>query len=436
MVQEQIGEQTLGTLVDGEFDAGASVETTLVYIGSPVNGFGGAGQRFSLMGVTGVRFVRAEGSTLEAEARPLSGSTARELEIAVPLQWVSAMHARLSIRGDSQFHLVDCGSRNGTFVEGHRIRRVTPVSDGDLIEVGRSFWMLRSQRVAAESGIVETSNPVLGGTARALARLAASEVPIVLLGETGVGKTELAAAIHRASGRMGPLVQVHVMVESARTRLLTELAERARGGTLLLEDVGELCPRGQAELLAALMARVTAEQIRIVATSTRDLRQMVDTQTFRPDLYARLAGYEAKLPPLRDRREDLGQLVHRLARLDSGKSVEIETDVFRDMLGHDWPFNLRELKHAVESALALTGEITSTESARIDMKIWDRVVWRASDLPSPARIAAVRHELVQQLSTHAGNTSAVAASLRCEISDIERWLHRFSIEPTRYAPPP
>lgn len=440
------------TLVDVEPRASSPPrEALLVHIGSPADGFEEAGRCHSLAEVHRVRFVRTTDSRLEVRRQHGSddgGPPSRrdELQIAIPLRWVSGLHARLEHDREGVLELFDCGSRNGTFVEGQRIQRGTSVSDGDLIEIGRSFWMVRKGRAFDEevgaSCAIDTVNPSLRGILRALERVAASNLPILLMGETGVGKDALAQAIHRRAGGTGELVQVNVMADSAEKLLLDDLGEgsllaSARGGTLFLDEVGELSLDGQTKLLSALMghaptmshAHSDAAPIRIIAASTRDLRQMVATQAFRADLYARLAGYEARLPPLRDRREDLGLLVHRFARRRSGEPVAVDIEVFRDMLGHDWPFNVRELKHALQSAVALTDD-----GKTIDMSIWDQVVWRADDVPSPARIAAVRHALVQQLAVHAGDTAAVATSLKCDVADVERWLTRFSIEADRFAP--
>lgn len=424
-------------------------EALLVHIGSPENEFAGAGAVYPLRGVDVVRFERASGSELEVETVG-SGRTGAapgaQLRLGVPLQWVSARHAELDL-ACGQAILVDWGSRNGTLIEGRPIRDRRAVTEGDIFEVGRSFWMLRRARAPwHETGGLDpsgTASPSLNTIEHALARIAPSNVPIVLLGETGVGKNVLAEAIHRRAHCPGRFVHANVMAKSVERLLLDDggvpeggLLARARGGTLFLDEVGELGPRRQTKLLSALMGHIPARphapiaehDVRIVAASTRDLRHMVATQTFRPDLYARIAGYEARLPALRDRREDLGLLVRRLARRASGEMAALSTEVFREMLGYDWPFNIRELVHALESAVAL-----ADPRGVIDMEVWDRALWRDHDVPGPARIQAVRQELLQQLATHDGDTEAVAAALKCDIGDVERWLIRLSLHPEQFA---
>lgn len=427
-------ETTLPSTSDGSDESDERL--ALVCIGSPERDFAHAGAVYRLSGVGRVRFGRSVDQKWD------HGQRDGVVEIAVPLPWVSSVHAELHLDGP-RLRIVDCGSRNGTLVENKRIGTQAGLSVGRVFEIGRSFWMLRRVR-----STVDPTEP--GQTPRfacnevrtlqrVIARLAPSTVPILLYGETGTGKERLARAIHVRSGREGPFIPVNVA--GSIERLLQGRAERllaARGGTLYLDDVGELAPEDQTKLTSALMSHAHESreeghdaQIRLVSSSTRDLRTMVEAGTFRPDLLGRLAGYEARLPPLRERREDLGLLAMDVLRRQAkgGPVPRLSSAVFRSMLEHPWPFNLRELEHSLMAARTLV----EGEPGEIDLEIWKQVCWKVEGGdPSPSRVEAVRRELVQQLARHRGQLDAVAQALQCEVEDVQRWAERFSLRPERY----
>ncbi|HMG53228.1 MAG TPA: sigma 54-interacting transcriptional regulator, partial [Kofleriaceae bacterium] len=226
-------------------------------------------------------------------------------------------------------------------------------------------------------------------------RLARSAIPILIHGETGSGKELAAAAIHAFSARSdGPFVSVNCaaipesLAESelfghargafsgAATARAGHL-ETASGGTLFLDEIGELSPAIQAKLLRALesgeLIRVgetaprTAD-LRIVAATNRDLRREVDEGRFRSDLFFRLGAARLELPPLRDRPRDLAMLARtlldeacrRLDRPPLALSIAAAVALFR----HDWPGNIRELRHVVEYAAA------SAQDGAREIEIW------------------------------------------------------------------
>lgn len=434
--------------VDDEVEtAGSSPPVlALVYVGSPEDGFRDAGFVLPLPSVRRVLFGRAEGSKLEISERRDS------LHVGIPLAWVSGRHAELLVgqawRGDD-VRLRDHASRNGTLLEGAPLLGDATVQPGRIFEVGRSFWVLvelpaRDDEDAVRRLLPEgTASPRMRHVVRALSRLADKGVPVLLTGETGVGKDRLANAMHSLGGADRPFVPANLSAGSVDQVLLTaagdgesSLLAKARGGTLYLDEVGELELEDQTKLVSLLMshtprdwAATPAGDARVIAASTRDLRGMVSRQAFRPDLMARLAGFEAALPALRDRREDLGRLVRELSVRDDGTTVPITTDVFRAMLSYSWPFNIRELEHSLRAAAAIAHPERGITSAA-----WRRVVWSTDGLPEdPARIQSVREALVHHLAAHAGDTHAVARSMHCEQRDIERWLDRLELRPEEYS---
>ena len=419
-----------------ELDAsGGRPGLALACVGSPENGSLDAGRLIRLGGVRHVVFTRGEGE------RVMTSRTPQGLCVEVPLPYVSSRHAELSLAEPKDAHghrLRDRGSRNGTHLEGQPIRADAAVVPGKIFEIGRSFWTLVElspldeqagvDRLSAEGSISGRMRQVYS----ALARLAESPLPLLITGETGVGKNRLVHALHRASGRAGELVQVNA-VSTAFAQLAVDtddepgLLTRAKGGTLHVDEVGELSVEEQTRLLSALMS--AGEDIRIIAASTRDLRGMATVDAFRPDLLSRLAGFEAVVPPLRERREDLGILGRALCRRPDGTPVRMSTAVFRSMLAYAWPFNVRELRNTLLAAAALAGD----DPQGITLSIWRTVCTGAEqETRDPARIQAVREALVRHLVAHEGDTSAVAASMHCELADVQRWLDRLDLDPQAF----
>ena len=431
---------------DDEVDtAGSSPPApALVYVGSAEDGFRDAGFVLPLANVRRILFGRAEGSKLEISERRES------LHVGIPLAWVSGRHAELLVgeawRGED-IRLRDHASRNGTLLEGMPLAGDASVRPGQVFEVGRSFWALvelpaRDDEEAVRHLLPEgTANPRMRHVVRALGRLADKGVPLLLTGETGVGKDRLALAMHALGGADRPFVHANLSAGSVDQVLLAagdgeqSLLAKARGGTLYLDEVGELELEDQTKLVSLLMSHTPRDwaaspisDARVIAASTRDLRGMVSRQAFRPDLMARLAGFEAHLPALRDRREDLGRLVRELAAREDGSPIPMTTEVFRAMLTYSWPFNIRELEHSLEAAAALAHPERGITSA-----VWRRVVWSTDGVPEdPARIQSVREALVHHLAAHSGDTHAVARSMHCELRDIERWLDRLQLRAEEY----
>ena len=226
------------------------------------------------------------------------------------------------------------------------------------------------------------ASPAMQGVRRQLEQDARSRLTVLLLGETGTGKGLAANRLHELSPQAdGPFVQVNCGA-LAETLIESELfghehgaftgavarkpgrVELARGGTLFLDEIGELPLAAQAKLLRLLDngqyervggTEVLQAQARVVAATNQDLRQMVEQQRFRRDLFFRLRVLSVHLPPLRARREDILGLAHHFIRLEAadlrrpapGLSLEAEAM----LMAYEWPGNVRELKDIMAAAL-------------------------------------------------------------------------------------
>ncbi len=432
------------TAEDAERSDRAEPRLVLACIGSPEDGFVDAGRLFPLEGVQSVVFSRAPDDVVNVQVTGVGHG----LRVDVPLPYVSGRHAELVIGSSGGGHcLSDHGSRNGTLLEGKPLTMTTAVTDGDIFEIGRSFWSLVELSALDDSDAIAridpegAINPQMRTLLTALGRVAESSLPLVLTGETGVGKDRLAHAIHRASGVEGEFVVANVMATTVEQLLFggagePGLIQRARGGTLVLDDIGELDTDAQTKLQSALMSLAPSSgaqrenrAVRIIGASTRDLRNMVSLEGFRPDLMARLAGFEGHVPPLRDRREDLGILLRGLTRHDDGSALRVQSAVFRTMLASGFPFNVRELEHALRAAGSMAGD----SHDGVTPEIWEAVGGHAQPgARDPARIQAVREALVQHLVTHAGDKTRVAESMHCGVEDVERWLDRLNLSADEY----
>jgi DNA-binding NtrC family response regulator len=438
---------------------------------------GAGGARHALSNVDEVVLGRGTARTSRRIATP---SGVRQLELRVPDRRMSAVHARLR-RAGGGWTLEDAGSKNGSIVNGERMA-VAGLEDGDLIELGHTFFIFRSALrtpVRAPGDLdasdlldrptaLATLDPAFASSLERLARIGRSEVPVLLLGETGTGKELLARAIHEASERSGSFVAINCgalpqsLLEaqlfghsrgafSGAVRDEPGYVRAAHGGTLFLDEIGDLALPSQAALLRVLQERevipVGATQpipvdLRVVAATHVPIDQHVKRGTFRSDLLGRLAGFTFSVPPLRDRREDIGLvLANLLAQIPLADPL-LTAKAARALLGHSWPRNIRELSQCLSSAAVLAegGVIQAFDlpQAMTRPRAADaRPDAASSPWPLPAGVRApdderLRDELIAKFAQHAGNVSHVARAMGKARSQIQRWMRRFEIDPEKY----
>jgi transcriptional regulator of acetoin/glycerol metabolism len=301
---------------------------------------------------------------------------------------VSRHHADL-VRQGPLYAIQDKGSTNGTHVNGVRVAH-SALSPGDVLRLGDVIGVvtrLESEVDLTELDVVELAPGVVFGPGlqRQLAelrRVAPTDLPIVVVGQTGSGKECLARAIHALSGRRGELHPVNCAALPAslaeaelfgyRKGAFTG-AERgalghvraADGGTLFLDELADLPLGLQAKLLRVLQdrevtalgeARSVRVDVRFVAAVQTPLSELVSRQRLREDLAMRLNGLVLELPPLRARRLDISVLLsYFLNQHSGGRPPALEPRLVEDLLLYDWPGNVRELELTVRKLLILHG---------------------------------------------------------------------------------
>jgi two-component system, NtrC family, response regulator GlrR len=309
---------------------------------------------------------------------------------------VSARHFLLEL-GPQGATVKDLGSANGLFLSGARTAEFLAFR-GATFTAGRSVFRLTGVTVseAPETVMgVASRSPEYLTMLRGLAAVARSHNTVLLLGETGVGKSSLAKTIHDASPRAGqPFVALdcgtiaHELVEStlfghvvgAFTGATTDrrgYCREADGGTLLLDEVGELPLSAQVKLLRVLETRlvrpVGADQeegadFRLIAATHRDLPAMVKAGQFRSDLYYRLERITFRVPALRERREDLFDLIDGHLATIGKDPWDLPVPLRQQLLAHPWPGNLRELFNVLQRTFVLGPTAPATDKSYKEAK--------------------------------------------------------------------
>jgi DNA-binding NtrC family response regulator len=387
---------------------------------------------------------------------------------------VSRRHLEIARSPLGRVSVRDLGSKNGTTVDRVAVRQAY-VEPHNVIMLGSSRIVVEhasgSSRVPLASGM--TFGEAIGASVpmralfASLEHAARTDETIVLLGESGTGKELLARAIHDASSRRdGPFVvfdcgtvtttlaesELFGHTKGAFTGAVSAHAgvfEQANGGTLFIDELGELPTELQPKLLRALEARQVRRvgssewlpvDVRIVAATHRDLRARIAEGTFREDLYYRLAVLEARVPPLRERPEDIPLLVeHFLSAQKPPRSWrDLPPNAAELMRNYDWPGNIRELRNTVARLILFPAAATTQLAAPASVGRPSAMA-PASQVPHllglslrEARDIVLeqfdRAYLPAKLGEHGGNVSRAAESMGVSRQFLHRLLERYRIE--------
>ena len=409
-----------------------------------------APSRHVLTGLDEIRFGRGP-------TRVQRDPTARRLTLNIPDPRMSADHGRL-VRLGMAWAIDDTSSKNGCALNGNPVRQGV-LEDGDLLELGHTMFVFRvapapagpldvaADQLTASGTDLATFSTELAASFARLVNVAGTDVPVLILGETGTDKEPIARALHAHSGRSGPFVTVNcgALPESLAEHELfgtrhgapagadhLGLVRSAGRGTLFFDEIAELRASSQATFLRVLAnhqgmpagdPRAAWVDVRVCAATHRPPEDLVDSGGFRRDLYTHLFGFTIELLPLRRRVEDLGLLVRTLlARRPGGEHARFTPAAARLLHRHDWPYNVRQLERALAPA------VTLAVGRPIDLA--DLPLGRARS-PALTEIEdddALRSKLVSLLELHRGNIAAVARAFDKDRIQIHRWVRRFGLD--------
>jgi transcriptional regulator with GAF, ATPase, and Fis domain len=330
------------------------------------------------------------GRELEVGKPRVSGGRSIINDLVLQDKAVSGTHFEIIVRDDG-YRLRDLDSRNGTYYGDLKLREVF-LRPGMQFRAGHTEIRFQPMTDVVEIALSERDrfDRVIGGSAimreifATLEKVGPSDLTVLITGETGTGKELIARGVHNASTRrQKPFVVLDCgaipkdLIESTLfghekgsfTGAVGQhrgCFEQAHGGTIFLDEIGELDLSLQPKLLRVLeqreIKRVGGDRtvkvdVRVLAATNRDLRAMVNSGTFREDLYFRLSVINVELPPLRERREDVPQLAQHFLREVAGRrglSLSLGQDAVAALVSHAWPGNVRELRNVVERAASLT----------------------------------------------------------------------------------
>jgi two-component system, NtrC family, nitrogen regulation response regulator GlnG len=371
----------------------------------------------SLGAVDGVLMLRVLNGELKGAESVLAGDTpftvgaGFDTTLRLPDPAVSRRHLELTNRGGF-VTARDLGSTNGSFYEGTRFDSLD-LGPGAVFRVGQTeLQLVAPERADPIPPAEDTSFGKLLGKSRRmreifalLERASRTDATVLITGETGTGKEVVAESVHQASPRReGPFVVVDCAsipanlieselfghVKGAYTNALTDRTgafESAHGGTIFLDELGELPAGLQPRLLRVLESRQIKRvgsnrfiplDVRVVAATNRSLEDEVRARRFRSDLYYRLAVVKVALPALRERREDIPLLAQAFLERHPGRQMRLEPEVVAALTSYDWPGNVRELRNVIDQAASLTRE-------GLDLAL--RLRGSPSDEPAPSEAA-------------------------------------------------
>ena len=412
-----------------------------------------------------------QGKTLTVAGPRVLIGTSPVCELVLTDERVSRRHLALTIV-DQALKVEDLDSTNGTFTNAMRISGAY-LRGGETITIGKSLLLVTlSAAVEGEGpppravsfGRVLGTSTKMQRVYQLAKRVAASDIPCTIEGETGTGKEQLAEAIHESSPRAkGPFIVFDctalpgTLMESAlfghekgsftgAAATRRGVFEQADGGTLFIDEIGDLPLAIQAKVLRALQSgevqpvggRPEIVDVRLVAATNKDLAAESRAGRFREDLYYRLAVVPVRIPPLRDRAEDIAPLTHAFAasyaeRYGMGR-VEVEPQLVEAFQAHTWPGNVRELENTVARLLALAPDDRLTLALYRSVAEPVAPASRSSSvdpgpgLPLRARVEAFERGLIEaEYDTCSRNQSETARRLGISRPSLVEKLRKYGL---------
>ena len=408
-----------------------------------------------------------DGTLVTSYSLPPEGTVvlgrSHEADVRIESPSLSRRHAALHL--GTPMRIEDLGSANGTKLANRSIAAGAPVEVGvgEAIGLGSVLVIVQYDGApppALASSAVPAEGSLLLPLDAAGLRVAGSKLSVLLLGETGVGKEVTAEAIHRRSPRAGkPMLRlncaafsVHLLESelfgyergafTGADHVKPGLLETASGGTVFLDEVGELPLTLQAKLLRVFeqqsVMRVggmseRAIDVRFIAATNRDLKAAIAAGRFRQDLYFRLNGFSLTIPPLRERRHQIEPLARLFVaeaskRAGLARAPRVSAAAMELLPEHPWPGNIRELKNVIERGVVLCiGDVIEREHLPLDTT--GPPPRRPSDPAAPER-----DRLVEALRRAGGNQSLAAKTLGISRGTLLARLDAFGIPRPRKRP--
>jgi DNA-binding NtrC family response regulator len=419
--------------------------------------------------------AKGSGSKKELEVGPETVVVGRNeaCDLVLDDRKVSAVHMEL-VATERGVRLRDLGSRNGTFIGDTRVGEVY-LTKHAYISLGDSMLELTPTGPAEVEvpdlggfGPLVGQSPGMRGVFERLKKASPTDLTVLVTGETGTGKELVAAAIHGASPRASkPFVVVDcgaipaTLAESAlfgheRGSFTGAVDKRvspfveADGGTIFLDELGELPVDVQPKLLRALAEQRVKSvgsnsyrpvNVRVIAATRRDLVREVNSGNFRSDLYFRVAQLKVDLPSLRQRLEDIPVLVRKMMEDMDDKEAygRITNDSLERLMRHDWPGNVRELRNVIAVALAFAKEGPIDLAAHLSPLVTsanESTPTRGRTFQDAKREVLARFEREYFTALYAecsGNVSEIGRRAAMERAHVRGYLRRHGIgDPSRY----
>jgi DNA-binding NtrC family response regulator len=378
---------------------------------------------------------------------------------------VSRKHFEIECVGDEVI-VTDCDSTNGVKISGLRVERAA-IGYGAEIKLGHTVikFVPDEEFVEPQASASTSFGSIVGADVRMrqmftlLDEIAAKDATVLIEGETGTGKELIAEELHAHSPRKhGPFVVLDcgavprelvasILFGHQKGAFTNAINDRegifaaANGGTVFLDEIGELELELQPALLRALDKRTvcklgsTTQQkfdARVIAATNRDLRAEVANKRFREDLYYRLAVIRVAVPALRERGSDIARLVEHFAdRFVPG--IAIPGEAMRELVAHSWPGNVRELRNVMERAclLARNGAIHLDGAIATERTV---ATTARTDLPFKVAknqiVEAFERDYVEALiSRHRMNLSAASREAQIDRKHLRELMHKYGLEP-------
>ncbi len=457
-------------LADGDVVRLGSVDARIRFVEAEATGDGGrtltlvSGEPVPSGGILVTVPELFPGRAWDVSAATVTVGTDVTNDIVIDDPFVSSFHARLSLEA-GRCMVRDLDSRNGVFVGDQKIREAE-APPGSQVKLGKVCLMV-TRPAAGPSGlaVASTHGQTLVGGSQAMEdvrdlvrRVARSDAPVLITGETGTGKEVVAQMIASLSPRAGKSFIVLNCGSLSRNLIASELFghekgsftgalarktgafEAAAGGTLFLDEIGELPTELQPQLLRVLengeVRRVGSTEtqridVRLIAATNRQLEDDVASGRFREDLFHRLHVLVVELPSLRERPGDVPALVrHFLVGFSpKGETLDIDNQAIDRLRRHGWPGNVRELRNVVQRAVLMRrgAGITADDITFTPSTLASRVQTRSA-ISGRTLQEIERDAIIDELRRHNGNKKEAAAALGVSRSTIHRKLNDLKID--------